>query len=141
MFSKNASQDSIKTQGEPTTLIAEGSKITGDLIFNGNLEIQGSIVGKIISDDDNSQVRVLHGASVLGSVSAPNVIINGHIKGDIFALKHARLASQAVVEGNLYYNTLEIERGAHVAGNLVHELPATNVSVLAQDDISKNSKA
>ena len=30
------------------------------------------------------------------------------------------------------YNTLEIERGAHVAGNLVHEVPATNVSAIQQ---------
>ncbi len=44
------------------------------------------------------------------------------------------LLQKAVVEGNIYYNTLEIERGAHVAGNLVHEVPVTNVSAIQQNN-------
>jgi cytoskeletal protein CcmA (bactofilin family) len=68
------------------------------------------------------------------------VIVNGHVRGDIFATKHALLASKAVVEGNIYYNTLEIERGAHVVGNLVHEIPSTNVSSFQQDESTDSEK-
>ena len=77
---------------------------------------------------------MIQGGAVDGKIAVPTVIVNGHVKGDIFATKHALLASKAVVEGNIYYNTLEIERGAHVAGNLVHEVPSTNVSSFQQDE-------
>ena len=98
------------------------------------MEVQGSIAGTITADDDNAQIRVIQGGAVDGKIAVPTVIVNGHVKGDIFATKHARLASKAVVEGNIYYNTLEIERGAHVAGNLVHEIPPTNISSFQQDE-------
>ena len=134
MFNKSNKQEGSKygSSAQPTTLIAEGTRLEGDLDFLGSLEVQGSVIGKITTADENAQVRVLNGGEVEGTMSAPTVVVNGHIKGDIFASKNARLAAKAVVEGNIYYNSLEIERGAHVAGNLVHEVPATNVSAIQQ---------
>ena len=121
-----------KSTGDSTTLIAEGTQIEGDITFQGNLEVQGTVVGKVSSDHESAHIRILNGGVVRGSIEVSNVLINGHVEGDLIVSKHARLAAQAVVEGNIYYNTLEIERGAHVAGNLVHEVPTTNVSVLQQ---------
>ena len=136
MFSKSNKQDSSTygSSAESTTLIAYGARLQGDLDFLGSLEVQGSVIGEITTDDENAQVRVLSGGEVEGKISAPTVVVNGHIKGDIFSSKNVRLAAKAVVEGNIYYNTLEIERGARVAGNLVHELPATNVSTFQQEN-------
>jgi len=136
MFSKGREQEVTKgsSSGESTTLIAQGTSLKGDLDFHGSLEVQGSISGTITSDDEKAQIRVIQGGAVDGKIAVPTVIVNGHVKGDIFATKHARLASKAVVEGNRYYNTIEIERGAHVSGNLVHEIPATNISSIQQDE-------
>ena len=136
MFSKSRDQEITKnsSSSDATTLIANGTSIKGDLNFQGSLEVQGSIAGIITAEDENAQVRVIQGGAVDGKIAVPTVIVNGHVKGDIFATKHALLASKAVVEGNIYYNTLEIERGAHVAGNLVHEFPSTNVSSFQQDE-------
>ena len=140
MFNKNAGQDAeIKSTSDSTTLIAEGTQIVGDINFQGNLEVQGTLVGKVVSDHESAQVRILKGGVVKGSIEVSNVLINGHVEGDLIVSNHARLATQAVVEGNIFYNTLEIERGAHVAGNLVHQVAATNVSILQQQDL--NAKA
>ncbi len=140
MFGKNTEQDAgMKPSSDSTTLIAEGTQIVGDISFQGNLEVQGTLVGKVVSDHENAQVRILNGGLVRGSIEVSNVLINGHVEGDLIVSKHARLATQAVVEGNIFYNTLEIERGAHVAGNLVHQVAATNISVLQQQD--PNAKA
>ena len=65
----------------------------------------------------------------------PTVIINGYVKGEIFATAQAKLASKAIVEGNIHYSALEIESGAKVSGNLIHEGPANNVT-----DLSKGQK-
>ena len=140
MFNKNAGQDAeMKSTSDSTTLIAEGTQIVGDINFQGNLEVQGTLVGKVVSDHESAQVRILNGGAVKGSIEVSNVLINGHVEGDLIVSNHARLATQAVVEGNIFYNTLEIERGAHVAGNLVHQVAATNVSILQQQDL--NAKA
>ena len=142
MFSKSSDHEitKISASGDATTLIANGTSIKGDLNFHGSLEIQGSIAGTITAEDENAQVRVIQGGAVEGKIAVPTVIVNGHVRGDIFATKHALLASKAVVEGNIYYNTLEIERGAHVVGNLVHEIPSTNVSSFQQDESTDSLK-
>ena len=142
MFSKSSDHEitKISPSGDATTLIANGTSIKGDLNFHGSLEIQGTIAGTITAEDENAQVRVIQGGAVEGKIAVPTVIVNGHVRGDIFATKHALLASKAVVEGNIYYNTLEIERGAHVVGNLVHEIPSTNVSSFQQDESTDSDK-
>ena len=142
MFSKSSDHEitKISASGDATTLIANGTSIKGELNFHGSLEIQGSIAGTITAEDENAQVRVIQGGAVEGKIAVPTVIVNGHVRGDIFATKHALLASKAVVEGNIYYNTLEIERGAHVVGNLVHEIPSTNVSSFQQDESTDSEK-
>jgi cytoskeletal protein CcmA (bactofilin family) len=142
MFSKSSDHEitKISPSGDATTLIANGTSIKGDLNFHGSLEIQGSIAGTITAEDENAQVRVIQGGAVEGKIAVPTVIVNGHVRGDIFATKHALLASKAVVEGHIYYNTLEIERGAHVVGNLVHEIPSTNVSSFQQDESTDSEK-
>lgn len=129
-----------------TTLIAEGTEIEGDLNFKGNLEIQGSVTGNILSDDENARVRILQGGSIQGEVWVSHVVVNGNVKGDIFASKQVKLASKAVVEGNIHYNLIEIERGAEVVGSFVHEQPQTNVTAFpkegrAEESAESNKKA
>lgn len=116
-----------------TTLIAEGTTLEGDLNFKGNLEIEGTVVGNILSEDEHARVRVLQGGSIGGEVWVATVVVNGHVKGDIYASKQAKLASKAVVEGNIYYNLIEIEKGAEVVGSFVHEQPQTNVTAFPQE--------
>jgi cytoskeletal protein CcmA (bactofilin family) len=128
MFTNKNTSESLAPSSESTTLVAAGTELKGDLNFSGSLEIQGSIVGKIVADDETAQIRILNGGSVLGEIWVPNVIVNGLIKGDIYASKHIQLAAKAKVEGTIYYSSIEIERGADIGGKLVHEIPATNVT-------------
>jgi cytoskeletal protein CcmA (bactofilin family) len=89
-------------------------------------------------------VRILQGGSIQGETWVAQVVVNGHVKGDIFASKQVKLASKAVVEGNIHYNLIEIERGAEVVGSFVHEQPQTNVTAFPKDgraeDSSESSK-
>lgn len=122
-----------------TTLIAEGTELEGDLHFKGNLEVEGRIIGNILSEDENARVRVLQGGSVEGEVWVAAVVVNGHVKGDIYASKQAKLASKAVVEGNIHYNLIEIEKGAEVVGSFVHEQPQTNVTAFPKEGRSEEN--
>jgi len=61
------------------------------------------------------------------------LIINGRVKGNLFAKKLIKLAAKALVEGNLNYKLIEIEKGAEVAGSFVYHQPATNISQFPAD--------
>ncbi len=138
MFSKlnqDRAEGSLRAT-DPTTLIAEGALVNGEFHFSGSLEIHGAVNGKIIADDQNGAlIRILNGGSVTGEIMVPTVIINGYVKGEIFATTQVKLASKAIVKGNIHYSALEIESGARVSGSLIHEGPANNVT-----DLSKGQK-
>lgn len=105
----------------PTTIIAKGTQINGDLRFQGNLDISGTVTGNIVAIDDKSQMRVLPGGYVKGEVSVPFLLVNGVIEGDIYALKHLEFSDQARVKGNTHYNVIEIAKGAQVQGNFIQQ--------------------
>ena len=107
--------------------------------FKGNLEVEGNVIGNILSEDENARVRVLQGGSVEGEVWVATVVVNGHVKGDIYASKQAKLASKAVVEGNIHYNLIEIEKGAEVVGSFVHEQPHSNVTAFPKEGRGEES--
>ena len=141
MFTHKNTSESLAPSSESTTLVAAGTELKGDLNFSGSLEIQGSIVGKIVADDETAQIRILNGGSVLGEIWVPNVIVNGLIEGDIYASKHIQLAAKAKVEGTIYYSSIEIERGADIGGKLVHEIPATNVTAFQKAGEASDSSS
>jgi cytoskeletal protein CcmA (bactofilin family) len=105
-----------------TTLIAGGTHIIGDIHFSGNLEVEGQVTGNIVAEEDSeARVRVLPQGRVVGDVRVPVVVINGHIKGNIYSSSQVELADKAVVEGDLHYVLIEIEKGAQMNGNFVHQ--------------------
>jgi len=54
-----------------------------------------------------------------GEVRVPQVMIYGYVKGDVHASEHLNLQKESQVEGNVYYNLLEMAMGASVNGKLV----------------------
>jgi len=121
-----------------TTLVAKDTSIEGTLRYSGELDIEGQITGDIIGEADSSTtLNLLKGGRVDGEVRAAEVLVNGHVSGDVYALEQLHLASQAVVEGNVYYKTMEMERGAQVNGKLVH---LEDVKDEMSADASKNQK-
>jgi cytoskeletal protein CcmA (bactofilin family) len=104
-----------------TTLIAKGAVLTGDISFNGDLEIQGLVKGNItVAGKGNAVVRIVEGGRVEGEIRAPKVMVNGELKGDIHASEHIELAAKAMVEGNVHYSFIEMVKGAQVNGSLLY---------------------
>lgn len=103
------------------TLIGNTIEIRGDLIFSGGLHVDGKIVGNVIADDGSDSMLVLsdHG-SIEGEVRVPYVVLNGEVIGDVYAAERVELSSRAQVNGNVFYNMLEMAMGAEVNGSLVH---------------------
>lgn len=109
------------------TLIARNTTIEGTVKFTGALTIEGKVIGDVVSESDkDSVVRITSDGRVSGDVRSRDVIINGHVKGNVYASGQLVFASDAVVDGNVYYNLIEIEKGARIKGNIVHSSASQN---------------
>jgi cytoskeletal protein CcmA (bactofilin family) len=102
---------------DATTLISEGTQLSGDISFSGTLEILGTVTGNIISEHKDARVRVLNGGSVEGDIKAAIIEVNGSIKGNIYALERVCLEPNCTVTGNIHYSNMEMRSGAQLTGS------------------------
>jgi len=108
------------------TLIGAGTRINGDVEFSGGLHLDGYISGNVSSEPNTDAIlSVSEQGGIEGSVSVPNVILNGIVKGDIDATLRVELGEKARVLGNVRYSAIETAVGAQINGKLIHRAAAT----------------
>lgn len=118
-----------------TTLISPGTTVKGDITFTGHLDIEGAVTGSIQAEPGQEAIlRIVEGGKVSGEVKVPHAMINGKVEGDIHATERLELAERAVVDGDVYYNLIEMAVGAKVNGGLRH---TSNVA----DDLAAKREA
>ncbi|MBN1378239.1 MAG: polymer-forming cytoskeletal protein [Gammaproteobacteria bacterium] len=104
------------------TIIGQNTEISGDITFRGGLHIDGKVKGNIKAEDDSDSILILsEEGAIEGEVRVPNVLLNGQVVGDVHASDRVELANRARIEGSVFYNLLEMEMGAAINGNLVHQ--------------------
>lgn len=104
------------------TLIAANTEVSGDLHFVNQLYINGHIKGNVSADvGSDATVVVSEEGSVSGEIRVPNVVVNGSVEGNVYATNRMELAQNAEVKGNVYYKLIEMQLGAMVDGQLVHD--------------------
>lgn len=105
---------------EVTTLVGAGTSITGNVRFDGGLHLEGRVEGNIEAADNEARLDVSGEGCVVGEIHAGTVVVNGTVEGDIYSHVRLILGSQAHIDGNVYYNVLEMAAGAAVNGKLVY---------------------
>lgn len=112
-----------------TTLIARQTEVSGDLHFRGNLVIEGKVNGNVNAhSDSDARLQIVDGGTVEGEIRVPHVVINGNVKGDVYAARHLELSSKAMVEGNVHYKLIEMVKGAQVNGALLSHVDMDSTS-------------
>ncbi len=137
MFRKTTEKTTPRktAQREISTLLGKETRITGDVEFTGGLHVDGTVVGNVYSAadaGDDASLSVSEGGVVEGSVNAPEVVLNGTVKGDVTATHRVELGPTAKVIGNVVYQLIEMAIGAEVNGKLVHAGSA-GASVASED--------
>ncbi|MCL5974470.1 MAG: polymer-forming cytoskeletal protein [Gammaproteobacteria bacterium] len=103
------------------TLIGENTHIKGDIHFSGGLRIDGVITGNITADEGEAALLTLsEKGRIEGEIRVPFQLINGDVKGHIYASEHVELAAKARINGNVFYKLLEVAMGSEVNGQLIH---------------------
>ncbi len=110
-----------KTKRPPIkSLIAQGTRIEGDVHFHDGLRVDGEVVGSIhASDAQAGNILVVSEVGrVKGRIHAAHVIINGHVEGPVQAYELLELQPKARIEGEVSYKSLEMHQGATISGQL-----------------------
>lgn len=115
------------------TIVGQQTRIEGDIHFSGGLHIDGRIKGGVITESGSGSVLTISEHGIIeGDVMVPTVILNGSVTGDVRSGERIELAAKARVDGDVYYNLIEMAMGAMVNGSLVHNAE-TDSSVLSFD--------
>jgi cytoskeletal protein CcmA (bactofilin family) len=123
-----------------TTLVGTGTTVVGDVRFAGGLHLEGRVEGNIEATDGEARLDISEQGRVKGEIHVGTVIVNGAVEGDIYADRRLVLGTQAHIDGNVYYNVLEMAAGAAVNGKLIHR-PAKERLALEHQQAGTGGKA
>ena len=95
-------------------------ELVGDLSFSGLLQVKGNIYGNVIAaKGSDATLLIEEGATITGEVRAPYIRIKGKVTGDIFATNRVSISASATIIGNIHYDEIELDHGAHLSGRLI----------------------
>jgi cytoskeletal protein CcmA (bactofilin family) len=117
MFNKTKTNFMTKNQDIDTgsiNLIGVGTSINGEIKSNGDVRIDGTLVGSV-----NTKGKVVIGStgSVEGEIFCQNADISGAIIGNITVAELLALKVTANIKGEIVTNKLSIEPGANFSGS------------------------
>jgi len=95
------------------SILSSGVKIEGKLYSEGNMRIDGKILGDVTV---NGNLTLGDSATVEGEVKAMNVTLSGSIEGSVEANEKVILESGSSLVGDLSAKILVIEEGAKFNG-------------------------
>lgn len=98
-----------------STVIGSGITIEGEITSDDEIEVGGTIKGKLTS---TRAVSVLSGAVVEAEVAASSVVVGGHVTGNVAANERVDLQAGARLVGDVRASRLTIADGATFKGNI-----------------------
>ena len=110
MFSKeNKKTKSGETKVMERNLIGKNTKISGDIISEGDFRIDGTLEGTIKTDG-----RVIIGGSgfIQGKVECTNADVEGMFSGELMVSNTLTVKSTATINGDVVIGKLSVEPGA-----------------------------
>ncbi|WP_456465840.1 bactofilin family protein [Persephonella sp.] len=113
IFNKGDNPKSTATNSG-TTIISEGSHISGELKFNGSVHIDGEVEGNIFCE---KILTVGKKGKVKGKITAEKIIVSGFIEGDAECTS-IEIISGGKFIGEITYNEITIEPQGIFEGNL-----------------------
>lgn len=104
----------IEVDNNAINLIGNGTSIKGDITSNGDIRIDGTLTGNLITKG-----KVVIGASgkVKGEIQCKNADIEGNIEGKISVDELLTLKSSSLIQGDIITKKIAIEPGAKFTGN------------------------
>jgi cytoskeletal protein CcmA (bactofilin family) len=115
-------------KSEDITIISEKSSLEGKLEMPGNVLIQGSFRGSIIS----RTLEIFKDAKVVGNIEAEDVTIAGYFEGELACSGLLTIAKTGTVKGRVAYGALSVELGGLLDAE-IFQLESTDTKLIPFD--------
>jgi len=108
----------VKDNASDTTygLFGKGVEITGDIVFADQLQVEGKVTGRLLSE--NGTLIIGETGRVDAQIEVKVCVINGVVNGNVNARSRVDIRRGGRVSGDLVTAVLIIEEGAVFNGNI-----------------------
>jgi cytoskeletal protein CcmA (bactofilin family) len=121
LFNKIKTEDKMaklttnnESPNQSINIISEGTKIKGDVIANGDIRIDGELLGNI-----SAKGRLVIGpkGKIEGQIICNNIEISGYVKGKVTASELINMKSTSQIIGDIVAGKLSVEPGSMFSGS------------------------
>jgi len=96
-----------------SAFLGKGSRVTGKLVFEGTVRLEGQVEGEITAQDT---LVVGETAVINAQINGTSIVVHGTIKGDVTARKRLEIHAPGKVYGNISVPSLVIHEGVVFEG-------------------------
>jgi cytoskeletal protein CcmA (bactofilin family) len=117
-------------------IINEGTVIKGDIVANGDIRIDGELIGNI-----GAKGRLVIGPNgkIEGEIDCNNIEVSGYIKGKVKVSEMLTMKASARIFGELMAGKLSVEPGSLFTGTCTMG-DLKNASIINERPVSKEQK-
>lgn len=116
------------------SIIAGGTKITGDITSQGPLRIDGTLEGNVVTTD---KVVIGKTGSIKGSLKGGDANVEGEFSGKLQLSGTLTLKATAKIEGEVYISKLSVEPGATF--NATCSMGGSGIKMLSKENKSEKT--
>ena len=103
-----------ESENSNINLISNGTEITGDVKSQGDIRIDGMLIGNLST---KGKVVIGNTGKVKGEVLCKNSEVSGEVEGKITVTQLLTLKTSSRINGDIITDKLSIEPGARFTGN------------------------
>lgn len=111
---RNSMMDMITTTATKPSILSEGFSFRGEIAAKGAIHVEGALNGQIQVDELTIGAR----GQVEGVVTCSSLHIKGKFSGTA-TCNELIVTSSASVDGHVVYQTLSVQKGASIKGELL----------------------
>ncbi len=111
---RSSMMDMISTTASKPSILSEGFSFRGEIAAKGAIHVEGSLNGQIQVDELTIGAR----GQVEGVVTCSSLHIKGKFSGTA-TCNELIVTSSASVDGHVVYQTLSVQKGASIKGELL----------------------
>jgi cytoskeletal protein CcmA (bactofilin family) len=97
------------------SIIAPGTKVTGDVETDGTLRVEGTVEGHI-----KAAKAVVLGKDgvVIGDIATQDAVIGGRVTGTVVAESRLELQATCIIDGEIRARRVKLDEGGKVNGQV-----------------------
>ena len=131
MFNSKSKSEHSSNNSGGNSLIGAGTTIKGDLVSNGDVRIDGTLIGNITG---SAKVLIGQEGVVQGDIEGQQADILGKVTGKLVIRELLNLRGDAHISGNIHAGKLQIEPTVTFNGQC-HMGKEASVVEMANDEI------